>query len=97
MWWFLPLVPTFCLRLQPDAVCLDVMFSHGYCCRRYMPKFMGHLHYRIVDVSSLKELCRRWYPREFTQAPKKGLAHRALDDIKESLAELQYYRSAMFK
>eukprot|EP00670_Eutreptiella_braarudii_P018410 CAMPEP_0174350074 /NCGR_PEP_ID=MMETSP0811_2-20130205/7051_1 /TAXON_ID=73025 ORGANISM="Eutreptiella gymnastica-like, Strain CCMP1594" /NCGR_SAMPLE_ID=MMETSP0811_2 /ASSEMBLY_ACC=CAM_ASM_000667 /LENGTH=275 /DNA_ID=CAMNT_0015478061 /DNA_START=19 /DNA_END=845 /DNA_ORIENTATION=+ len=64
---------------------------------KYMPKFMGHLHYRIVDVSSLKELCRRWYPREFTQAPKKGLAHRALDDIKESLAELQYYRSAMFK
>ncbi|XP_068244798.1 probable oligoribonuclease [Palaemon carinicauda] len=64
---------------------------------KYMPKLMKHLHYRIVDVSTVKELCRRWYPEDFTNAPAKKLSHRALDDIKESIEELRYYRSAIFK
>lgn len=65
--------------------------------KKYMPAFTEHLHYRIVDVSTVKELCRRWYPREFNEAPKKGLSHRALDDIQESIKELQYYRNTIFK
>jgi oligoribonuclease len=61
-----------------------------------MPTLDGHLHYRMVDVSSLKELCRRWYPRVFFAKPEKGLAHRALADILESIRELDYYRRALF-
>ncbi len=54
------------------------------------------LHYRMVDVSSIKELARRWYPRVYFNAPKKGGGHRALADILESVQELRYYRAAMF-
>lgn len=64
---------------------------------RYMKKLDGFLHYRLVDVSTLKELGRRWYPGEYAKRPKKMGAHRALDDIRESIAELKYYREAMFK
>merc|ERR1711936_1384157 len=64
---------------------------------KYMPRFMEHLHYRIVDVSTVKELTRRWYPEEFREKPKKKLAHRALDDILESIEELKYYRENVFK
>ncbi|MBB5870120.1 oligoribonuclease [Allocatelliglobosispora scoriae] len=55
-----------------------------------------HLHYRMIDVSSIKELCRRWYPRVYFGQPQKGLAHRALADIKESIRELAYYRQTIF-
>uniref|UniRef100_G3Q9I5 Oligoribonuclease, mitochondrial n=2 Tax=Gasterosteus aculeatus aculeatus TaxID=481459 RepID=G3Q9I5_GASAC len=64
---------------------------------KYMPQFMYHLHYRIVDVSTIKELCRRWFPEEFKMVPLKKAAHRALDDIHESIKELQYYRASVFK
>lgn len=64
---------------------------------KYMKKFMNHLHYRIIDVSTVKELCRRWYPEDLGNAPKKKTSHRALDDIKESIEELKYYRSTIFK
>ncbi|CAH2319416.1 oligoribonuclease, mitochondrial [Pelobates cultripes] len=64
---------------------------------KYMPQFMKHLHYRIIDVSTVKELCRRWYTDEFEQAPKKKASHRALDDIKESIRELQFYKESIFK
>jgi len=64
---------------------------------RYMPQFIQHLHYRVVDVSTVKELCRRWYPEVLTQAPVKTLKHRAMDDIKESIKELQFYRNQIFK
>lgn len=64
---------------------------------KYMPELMKHLHYRIVDVSTVKELVRRWHPKDFSNKPEKKLAHRALDDIKESIEELKYYRSAVFK
>jgi oligoribonuclease len=62
---------------------------------RYMPEVVAYLHYRMIDVSTLKELVRRWYPAPF-QAPKKKEAHRALDDIRESIEELRFYRSRVF-
>ena len=63
---------------------------------RDMPTLEAHLHYRIVDVSSVKELARRWYPRAYFNSPKKAGGHRALADIRESIAELRYYREAVF-
>jgi oligoribonuclease len=63
---------------------------------RDMPALDGHLHYRMIDVSSIKELCRRWYPRIYYAQPDKGLAHRALADITESIRELAYYRGTAF-
>ena len=63
---------------------------------RDMPRLDDHLHYRMIDVSSIKELCRRWYPRVYFGQPAKGLAHRALADIRESIRELEYYRRTVF-
>ncbi|GGM72686.1 oligoribonuclease [Longimycelium tulufanense] len=63
---------------------------------RDMPALDAHLHYRMVDVSSIKELCRRWFPRIYFAQPEKGLAHRALADIRESIRELAYYRRTAF-
>jgi oligoribonuclease len=64
--------------------------------RRYMPAFEAYLHYRLVDVSTIKELARRWYPDLVAQMPVKRETHRALDDIKESIEELSYYRAHLF-
>jgi oligoribonuclease len=64
--------------------------------RRDMPALDAHLHYRMVDVSSIKELVRRWYPRAYFAQPEKGTQHRALADIRESVQELRYYREAVF-
>jgi oligoribonuclease len=63
---------------------------------RYMPQLDSHLHYRNIDVSSVKELSRRWYPRVYFNMPKKDGGHRALADILESIKELQYYRKTVF-
>lgn len=63
---------------------------------RDMPALDNYLHYRMIDVSSIKELCRRWYPRIYFGQPEKGLAHRALADIHESIRELKYYRQTAF-
>jgi oligoribonuclease len=63
---------------------------------RYMPALDDHLHYRNIDVSTIKELSKRWYPRAYFQAPKKDGGHRALADILESIEELKYYRSTVF-
>jgi oligoribonuclease len=63
---------------------------------KHMPTLDQHLHYRIVDVSSVKELTRRWYPRVYFAAPAKVGNHRALADIADSIKELAYYRSAVF-
>ena len=60
--------------------------------RKHMPRLDSALHYRMIDVSTLKELARRWYPRVYFNQPEKGLAHRALADIVESIRELDYYR-----
>jgi oligoribonuclease len=61
-----------------------------------LPDIENWLHYRSVDVSTVKELCRRWYPEIYAKAPEKGTTHRAMEDIHESLAELAYYRDALF-
>jgi oligoribonuclease len=63
---------------------------------RDMPALDDFLHYRMIDVSSIKELCRRWYPRVYFGQPAKGLTHRALADIRESIRELEYYRRTVF-
>jgi oligoribonuclease len=62
----------------------------------WLPEIEEYLHYRSVDVSTIKELARRWYPKVTSGAPRKAGSHRALDDIKESVAELRYYRGAVF-
>jgi len=63
---------------------------------RHMPELADWLHYRMVDVSTVKELARRWYPKAYYNAPKKGGGHRALADIRESVLELRYYRAVIF-
>jgi oligoribonuclease len=63
----------------------------------HLPAIEDHLHYRSVDVSTIKELTRRWYPGALDEAPRKATAHRALDDIRESIAELRWYRQRVFR
>lgn len=77
--------------LAGNSVYMDRMFL-----REYMPRLNEHLHYRIIDVSSVKELCKRWNKFIFSNVPSKKLVHRGLDDIKESIAELKYYKQFMF-
>jgi len=76
--------------LAGNTVGMDKQFLE-----RDMPDLMGHLHYRVVDVSSIKELVRRWYPRVFFNAPAKTGGHRALGDIQDSIRELEYYRETI--
>ena len=76
--------------LAGNSIGTDRMFIN-----RYMPTLDAHLHYRNVDVSSIKELVRRWYPKVYFQLPKKSGGHRALADIRESIAELVYYRKTV--
>ena len=77
--------------LGGNSVATDKMFLE-----RDMKDIVAHLHYRIIDVSSIKELARRWYPRVYFASPTKNGGHRALADILESIDELRYYRSALF-
>ncbi len=63
---------------------------------KYLPEIEDHLHYRSVDVSTIKELARRWYPGALSALPRKATAHRALDDIRESIDELRFYRERLF-
>ncbi|MEY2990252.1 MAG: hypothetical protein RLZZ163_1168 [Actinomycetota bacterium] len=76
--------------LAGSSVYVDRMFLANY-----MPDLDAHLHYRLVDVSSIKELTKRWYPRAYFNTPEKTGNHRALADIRESIAELRYYRDAV--
>ena len=62
----------------------------------YLPDIEDHLHYRSVDVSTIKELARRWYPEVLAGQDRKASAHRALDDIRESISELRFYREHLF-
>jgi oligoribonuclease len=77
--------------LAGNSIGTDRMFLN-----RYMPQLDQHLHYRNIDVSSIKELSRRWYPRVYFNLPKKAGDHRALADILESIEELRYYRETVF-
>lgn len=76
--------------LAGNSIGTDRMFIN-----KYMPNLDQHLHYRNIDVSSIKELTRRWYPRVYFQLPKKEGGHRALADILESIQELRYYRETV--
>jgi oligoribonuclease len=78
--------------LAGSSVGQDVKFLD-----RLMPELMEHMHYRIVDVSTIKECLKRWNPEVMIGAPKKAMNHRALDDIRESIGELKYYKEAAFK
>ncbi len=75
-----------------NSIGVDRRFLH-----RWLPSLDEYLHYRSIDVSSLKELCRRWYPAAYRKRPGKAEAHRALADVRESIAELRYYREAMLR
>jgi len=84
----------FCTR-GDSPLCGNSVYMDRIFINRYMPKLGAFLNYRTIDVSSIKELARRWYP-DLPPLPKKE-AHRALDDIRESIAELQYYRDKLFR
>jgi len=91
----------FVRRHAPDAgvvpLCGNSIATDRRFLARHLPELEAHFHYRSVDVSTVKELCRRWYPEAYAGAPTKAGHHRALDDIRESVAELAYYRSAIFR
>lgn len=75
-----------------NSVYMDRLFL-----RKFMPTLDGYLHYRIIDVSTVKELCNRWNPDVFKKQPEKQYSHRALSDIKESVEELKFYKENFFK
>lgn len=94
------IILSYLMRLVPQAgiapvagnsIAQDVRFL-----RAYMPRVVAYLHYRTIDVSTIKELAKRWYPRVYACAPEKTGGHRALGDIQDSIMELQYYREALF-
>jgi oligoribonuclease len=91
----------FIRRHVPDArsvpLCGNSIGTDRRFLARYLPAIEDHLHYRSIDVSSVKELARRWYPESLAAAPTKAGGHRALDDIRESVAELRYWREAVFR
>ncbi len=78
-----------------SPLCGNSVWKDRQFLEKYMPGVLGHLHYRVVDVSTIKELVRRWYPQE-QQVPKKREVHRALDDVRESIEELKWYRTKVF-
>jgi len=94
------IVLTYVKRHVPDAkkapLCGNSIATDRSFLARDMPALDLHLHYRMVDVSSIKELSRRWYPRVYFNSPEKKGGHRALADITESIRELRYYRAAVF-
>ncbi|XP_031632445.1 uncharacterized protein LOC116346503 [Contarinia nasturtii] len=84
-------IKSFSSPLAGNSVYMDRMFL-----REYMPRIDSHLHYRIIDVSTIKELCKRWNGSLFSNVPSKKNVHRGLSDIEESINELKYYKQFMF-
>lgn len=84
-------VPENVAPLAGNTVYMDRMFL-----KKYFPRVDQYLHYRIIDVSTVKELCGRWNRKVYNSAPKKVLKHRALDDVKESINELKHYKTNFF-
>ncbi|XP_047990403.1 probable oligoribonuclease [Leguminivora glycinivorella] len=78
--------------LAGNSVYMDRLFI-----RKYMPQLNEYLHYRVIDVSTIKELAKRWYQKDFSNIPQKKFSHRAVDDILESIEELKYYKEHIFK
>ncbi|CAI9770710.1 unnamed protein product [Fraxinus pennsylvanica] len=85
-------VGTYTPLLAGNSVYVDLLYL-----KKYMPNLAGLFSHILVDVSSVKALCLRWYPRDNKKAPQKENKHRALDDIKESISELKYYKESIFK
>jgi oligoribonuclease len=81
---------------QSSPLCGNTIYQDRRFLIEYMPKLESYLHYRLVDVSTIKELVKRWYGPEF-QAPRKKQSHKALDDILETVEELKFYRKTVFK
>ncbi|HEY5039860.1 MAG TPA: oligoribonuclease [bacterium] len=81
---------------KTSPLCGNTIYQDRRFLLEYMPKLEGFLHYRLIDVSTIKELVKRWYGPEF-QAPSKKQSHKALDDIMETIAELKFYREKVFK
>ncbi|HVM32380.1 MAG TPA: oligoribonuclease [bacterium] len=81
---------------KASPLCGNTIYQDRRFLLEYMPKLEGYLHYRLIDVSSIKELVKRWYGPEF-QAPVKKQTHQALDDIRETIEELRFYREKVFK
>lgn len=77
--------------LAGNSIYMDRMFL-----RKYFPRVNAFLHYRIIDVSSIKEISRRWNPKVYHSAPKKAFKHRSLEDIKETIREMQHYKDNFF-
>ncbi|WP_257160230.1 oligoribonuclease [Corynebacterium cystitidis] len=92
----LELIDEHCDPAHPAPLAGNSIATDRAFIREQMPKLDEALHYRMIDVSSIKELARRWFPRAYFNQPEKGLAHRALADIVESIRELDYYRRAVF-
>ncbi|KAJ2162234.1 hypothetical protein GGF46_000851 [Coemansia sp. RSA 552] len=92
----LALVKRHCPRPRTGVLAGNSVHADRAFLSRYMPKLTAYLHYRIIDVSTVKELARRWNPRVLAAAPAKKTAHRALDDIAESIEELRHYREQLF-
>lgn len=92
----LALISEHCSPEHPAPLAGNSIATDRTFIRAFMPRLDEALHYRMVDVSSVKELSRRWYPRAYFAQPAKGMAHRALADIVESIRELDYYRRAIF-
>src|SRR6201995_4076955 len=89
-------VPQHIKEPRTVPLCGNSIATDRWFIARDMPELDNYLHYRMVDVSSIKELARRWYPRVYFASPVKHGGHRALADIRESVQELRYYREAMF-
>lgn len=85
-------VPEKLCPLGGNSVWMDRLFI-----RKYMPKLDSYLHYRIIDVSTIKELAKRWYQKDYSNVPVKKFKHRALDDILDSINEMKYYKEIIFK
>jgi len=85
-------IPKRACPLGGNSVYTDRLFI-----MKFMPLVDAYLHYRIVDVSTIKELAKRWHPAILDSAPKKSFTHRSLDDIRESIKELAYYKANLFK
>ena len=93
----LKLVEKHCDANHPAPLAGNSIATDRTFIREYMPRLDAALHYRMIDVSTIKELARRWHPRAYYNQPDKGMAHRALQDIIESIRELDFYRRSVFR
>ena len=85
-----------CFVVEKSPLAGNTIYMDKIFLMKYMKDFCEHLHYRLIDVSTIKELMKKWIPKVIKEAPAKGESHRALEDIRESIKELQYYKSSAF-